>query len=129
MSGLPIGTVPAAELALVGTEANTVTLSCNTEVVTLGRPEVGADGVTLAVLVPSALPKGTCVANWLVSDTEGAPNGTGTITFNVSSDPVVTTTTVADAAAATETTLATTAVVDPNATSTCLLYTSDAADD
>ena len=102
----------------LGTEANTVTLSCNTEVVTLGRPEVGADGVTLAVLVPSALPKGTCVANWLVSDTEGAPNGTGTITFNVSSDPVVTTTTVADAAAATETTLATTAVVDPNATST-----------
>ena len=105
----------------LGTEANTVTLDCNTELVTLGRPEVGDDGLTLTVAVPSVLPKGTCVANWLVSDTEGAPNGTGIITFSVSSDPAVTTTTVdpaAAAAAATSTTLATTTAVDPNATST-----------
>ena len=78
----------------LGTEANTVSLDCNTELVTLGRPEVGDDGLTLTVAVPSALPKGTCVANWLVSDTDGEPNGTGNITFNVSSDPIVTTTTV-----------------------------------
>ena len=103
----------------LGTEANTVTLDCNTELVTLGRPEVGDDGLTLTVAVPSVLPKGTCVANWLVSDPEGAPNGSGIITFSVSSDPAVTTTTVdpaAAAAAATSTTLATTTAVDPNAT-------------
>ncbi len=103
----------------LGTEANTVTLDCNTVLVTLGRPVVGDDGLTLTVPVPSALPKGTCVANWLVSDVDGAPNGTGNITFNVSSDPAVTTTTVDPAAAAaTATTLATTTAVDPNATAT-----------
>ena len=103
----------------LGTEANTVSLDCNAVLVTLGRPEVGADGLSLTVAVPSALPKGTCVANWLVSDTNGEPNGTGNITFNVSSDPIVTSTTVdAAAAATTPTTLATTTAVDPNATST-----------
>jgi copper transport protein len=102
----------------LGTEANTVTLDCNTQLVTLGRPEVGGDGLTLTIAVPSALPKGTCVANWLVSDVDGAPNGRGTITFDVSTDPVVTTTTLdaAAAAAVTPTTLATTTAVDPNAT-------------
>ncbi|MET0578131.1 MAG: copper resistance protein CopC, partial [Ilumatobacteraceae bacterium] len=99
----------------LGTEANTVSLDCNTELVTLGRPEVGADGLTLTVPVPSALPKGTCVANWLVSDVDGAPNGNGTLTFNVSTDPVVTTTTVDAATAAATTTLATTTAIDPNA--------------
>ena len=98
-------------------EANTVALECNTELVTLGRPEVGADDLTLTIPVPSALPKGTCVANWLVSDTDGEPNGSGNITFNVSNDPVATTTTTADSAA-TPTTLATTTAVDTNAGST-----------
>ncbi len=98
-------------------EANTVALECNTVLVTLGRPEISADDLTLTVPVPSALPKGTCVANWLVSDTDGEPNGSGNITFNVSSDPAATTTT-AEEPAATETTLATTTVVDPNASTT-----------
>ena len=65
--------------------------------------------------MPAALPKGTCVAKWLVSDTEGEPNGSGNITFSVSSDPVTveTTTTVAGADAATGTTVAdTTTAVD-----------------
>ncbi|MET0908319.1 MAG: copper resistance protein CopC, partial [Ilumatobacteraceae bacterium] len=118
--GSTIATSPT-EISIVfseelGTEANTVSLSGNAEVVTLGRPEVGDDGLTLTIPVPSALPKGTCVANWLVSDVDGAPNGNGAITFNVSTDPVVTTTTVDPAtAASTATTLATTTAVDPNA--------------
>jgi copper transport protein len=100
-------------------ETNTVSLDCNTQLVTLGRPEIGGDGLTLTVPVPSPLPKGTCVANWLVSDTDGQPNGNGILTFNVSNDPVASTTTLDPAAAtSTATTLATTTAVDPNATST-----------
>lgn len=117
--GSTIATSPT-EISIVFTEElgenNTVALDCNTELVTLGRPEVGDDGLTLTIPVPTALPKGTCVANWLVSDPDGEPNGSGNITFNVSSDPAVTTTSAADAAATPTTTLATTTVVDPNAT-------------
>ena len=103
--GSTIATSPT-EISIVFTEAfgeaNTVVLECNTELVSLGRLEVGADDLSITVAVPTALPKGTCVANWLVSDPDGEPNGSGNITFNVSSDPVETTTTAAatDATAA-----------------------------
>ncbi len=97
-------------------DTNTVTIECNTEVVTLGRAEVGDDKMSLTVPVPNPLPKGTCVARWLVSDADSEPNGTGNITFNVSSDPVATTTPEAAAGSTPTTTLATTQPVDPNAT-------------
>ena len=109
--GSTIATSPT-EISIVFTEelgeANTVGLECNTELVTLGRLEVGDDGLSVTVPVPTALPKGTCVAKWLVSDTEGEPNGSGNITFNVSSDPAIveTTTTVDPAAGAAVTTIA-----------------------
>jgi copper transport protein len=87
-------------------EANTVALECNTELVSLGRPEVGGDDLSLTVEVTTPLPKGACVANWRVSDADGQPNGAGVITFNVSNDPapVDTSTSVAGATAATVTT-------------------------
>ncbi len=101
-------------------EANTIVLECNTELVSLGRLEVGADDLSVTVEVPSALPKGTCVANWLVSDPDGEPNGSGNITFSVSSDPIATTTTVAETDAAAVTTIAgaTTEPVDGSVTTT-----------
>jgi putative copper export protein/methionine-rich copper-binding protein CopC len=80
-------------------EANTVALDCNAELVSLGRPVVSDDDLTLTVEVTTALPKGSCVANWRVSDADGQPNGAGNITFNVSNDPaaVASSTTVAAA--------------------------------
>ena len=107
--GSTIATSPT-EISIVFTEelgeANTVGLECNTELVTLGRLEVGDDGLSVTVPVPTALPKGTCVAKWLVSDTEGEPNGSGNITFNVSSDPAVAETTTTPDPAAAVTTIA-----------------------
>ncbi len=80
-----------AQISIVFTEelgeANTVALECNTELITLGRPEVGDDDLSLTVEVTTPLPRGACVANWRVSDAEGQPNGSGIITFNVSNDP------------------------------------------
>lgn len=74
-------------------EANTIALDCNTELYTLGRPEVGDDDRTLTATVNEELPKGTCVARWRVSNTDGEPNGAGNITFNIETDPVAVTTT------------------------------------
>ncbi|MDX2378222.1 MAG: CopD family protein [Acidimicrobiia bacterium] len=87
-------------------DANTIALDCNTELYTLGRPEVGDDDRTLTATVSEVLPKGTCVARWRVSNTDGEPNGAGNITFNIENDPTGVTTTVAEGA--TTTTIATT---------------------
>ncbi len=99
-------------------EQNTIALECNTELVSLGRPEIGPDNRSLTAEVATPLPKGACVANWRVSDADGRPNGAGNITFNVSNDPVVaeTTTTVAGTPttdAASPTAAATTTPVTP----------------
>jgi copper transport protein len=47
--------------------------------------------MTAEVIDP--LPKGACVASYVVSDSEGSPNGQGNITFTVETDPVATATT------------------------------------
>ncbi len=60
-----------------------------------------SDRVTLSADVPP-LPKGTCTVAWSVTDTSLQPAGSGTISFTIANDPVVTTTT----AAATTTTVA-----------------------
>ena len=82
-------------------DVNTIALECNTELFTLGRPKRSDDLLSLSAEVPDALPKGTCVARWGVSDAEGEPNGVGNVTFNIANDPSVveTTTTVEDSAA------------------------------
>jgi putative copper export protein/methionine-rich copper-binding protein CopC len=67
-------------------EANTISLECETELVTLPRPTVADDGVTLTVEVPEPLGRGTCVARWRVSDTDGEPAGSGAISFIVQAD-------------------------------------------
>lgn len=107
--GSTVATSPT-EISIVFTEelgeANTVALNCNTELMSLGRLEVGGDNLSVTVEVPSPLPRGTCVANWLVSDPDGEPNGSGNITFNVSSEPVETTTSAATSDAAAVTTIA-----------------------
>jgi copper transport protein len=88
-------------------EANTIALDCNTELFTLGRPEVGDNDRTLTATIADVLPKATCVARWRVSNVDGEPNGAGNITFNIETEPAGTTTTVEEGAATTTTPAAT----------------------
>ncbi len=71
-------------------DANTITLECETELITLPRPEVGDDAVTLSVEIVEPLQRGTCVALWRVSNTDGEPDGSGSITFVIQSDTATT---------------------------------------
>jgi copper transport protein len=62
-------------------EANTISVDCEAEPVTLPRPEVLSDGTTLSVAIVEPLPRGTCTARWQVSNTDGEPDGRGVLTF------------------------------------------------
>jgi copper transport protein len=73
-------------------EVNTITLTC-TDLYTVGPREVSDDRLTMTAEVIDPLPKGACVASYVVSDSEGSPNGQGNITFTVETDPVATATT------------------------------------
>jgi putative copper export protein/methionine-rich copper-binding protein CopC len=108
-------------------EANTIALDCNTELYTLGRPEVGDDDRTLTAAVNDDLPKGTCVARWRVSDTDGEPNGAGNITFNIENEPVGVTTTVGDSGTTTTVVEADAAAAEPtDGTETTVILLSQA---
>jgi putative copper export protein/methionine-rich copper-binding protein CopC len=68
-------------------EENTVSLTCESAPVPLPAPEV-VDDTSLEVEIAEPLGNGTCVIRWIVSNTDGEPNGEGVITFVVqSSDP------------------------------------------
>ncbi len=73
-------------------EVNTITLTC-TDLYTVGPREVSADRLTMTAEVIDALPKGACVASFVVSDEEGSPNGQGNITFTIENDPAAVETT------------------------------------
>jgi copper transport protein len=73
-------------------EVNTITLTC-TDLYTVGPREVSADRLTMTAEVIDPLPKGACVASYVVSDEEGSPNGQGNITFTVENEPVAVETT------------------------------------
>ncbi len=68
-------------------EVNTITLTC-TDLYTVGPREVSDDRLTMTAEVIDPLPKGACVASYVVSDSEGSPNGQGNITFTIENDPV-----------------------------------------
>jgi copper transport protein len=77
-------------------EVNTITLTCP-DLFTVGPREISDDGLTMTAEVIDPLPRGACVASYVVSDEEGSPNGQGNITFTVESDPApVETTTPSD---------------------------------
>jgi copper transport protein len=63
-------------------EVNTITVTC-TELFTVGPRQVSEDRLTMTAEVIDPLPRGACVASWLVSNAEGSPNGQGNITFTV----------------------------------------------
>lgn len=65
---------------------NRVAVVCNGQPASTGGAQVGADRLSLTVPVPTALPKGTCVVTWLVSDAAGLPAGSGTFNFTVTTD-------------------------------------------
>ena len=73
-------------------EVNTITLTC-TDLYTVGPRQVSDDRLTMTAEVIDALPKGACVASFVVSDSEGSPNGQGNITFTVENDPATVETT------------------------------------
>ncbi len=73
-------------------DVNTITLTC-TDLYTVGPREVSDDRLTMTAEVIDALPKGACVASFVVSDSEGSPNGQGNITFTVENDPATVETT------------------------------------
>jgi copper transport protein len=75
-------------------EVNTITVTC-TELFTVGPRQVSDDRLTMTAEVIDPLPRGACVASWLVSDTDGSPNGQGNITFTVQNTTETTDTTVA----------------------------------
>jgi copper transport protein len=77
-------------------ETNTITVTCN-ELFTVGPRQVSDDRLTMTAEVIDPLPRGACVASWLVSDAEGSPNGQGNITFTVQNSTATTDTSVAGA--------------------------------
>lgn len=67
-------------------EVNTITLTCD-DLYTVGPREVSDDRLTMTAEVIDTLPRGACVARYVVSDSEGSPNGQGNVTFDVANDP------------------------------------------
>ncbi len=71
---------------------NTVSMTCGTAgtLVPLGTAIVLADGVSLSAPLVSAAPKGDCTVAWVLTDTNLQAAGSGSLTFSVANDPVVT---------------------------------------
>ena len=72
-------------------DVNTITVTC-TDLFTVGPRELSDDRLTMTAEVIDPLPKGACVAAYIVSDSEGAANGQGNVTFTIENDATVTTT-------------------------------------
>jgi len=81
-------------------DVNTITLTC-TDLFTVGPRDVSDDRLTMTAEVIDPLPRGACVAAYVVSDSEGSPNGQGNITFTVENDPATVDTTVTPTSEAT----------------------------
>ena len=64
------------------------------QVISLAKPALLADGVTVSVQLSAAAPKGKCTVSWGVTDTNLQPAGSGSFTFSITNDTVVTTSTV-----------------------------------
>ncbi len=75
-------------------EVNTITLTCD-DLYTVGPRRVSDDRLTMTADVIDPLPRGACVARYVVSDSEGSPNGQGNVTFTVENDPATVETTTA----------------------------------
>jgi len=72
-------------------DVNTITVRCP-DLFTVGPRELSDDRLTMTAEVIDPLPKGACVATYVVSDSEGSPNGQGNVTFTIENDTAVTTT-------------------------------------
>jgi len=78
-------------------DVNTITVTC-TDLFTVGPRELSDDRLTMTAAVIDPLPKGACVAAYIVSDSEGSPNGQGNITFTIENDATVTSTPISEPA-------------------------------
>jgi putative copper export protein len=75
-------------------QTNTVAASCNGSPFRIGSPSVSADGLSLTVNVPNPMPRGSCNVIATVSAPDSTPNGSVSFSFEITTDPVVTVTTV-----------------------------------
>lgn len=85
---------------------NNVTMTCGAEgqpaaVITLGKPLVLADQLTLSVPVSQVVPKGVCNVVWRVTDLNLQPAGSSSFSFVIANDTVVSSTTSTTVAGAT----------------------------
>jgi copper transport protein len=75
-------------------ELRVVSIECNTEPYIVPEPTLSGNARVMTVdIPPPGLPKGLCIARWVVSDADGEPNGRGQIGFSIEADPAATTTT------------------------------------
>jgi putative copper export protein len=65
-------------------------MTCGGVIMPLASAVVLADQLTLSASLVSAAPKGECVVAWVITDTNLQPAGSGSFTFTVANDPVVT---------------------------------------
>jgi copper transport protein len=73
-------------------DVNTITVTC-TDLYTVGPRRLSDDRLTMTADIIDPLPRGACVAAYVVSDSEGSPNGQANITFTVENDPATVETT------------------------------------
>ena len=66
---------------------NTVIATCNGTVFPVGSPSLGADGVSLTVAVPNAMPRGQCNVVATLSAPDSTPNGRVSFSFDITTDP------------------------------------------
>lgn len=70
-----------------------ITMSCNSQVVSLANAVLLADGVTIQASLIAVAPKGSCTVSWRVTDVQLAPAGSSSFNFTISNDPAPETTT------------------------------------
>lgn len=70
-------------------ELRLVSLSCETEPITLERPSLSGNLRVMTVPIDVQLPNGLCVISWSVANEDGEPNGRGQISFKIEGDQAV----------------------------------------
>ena len=73
--------------------SQTAVATCNGTPFAIGNAVAGADGFSVSVPVPNAMPKGTCTVVLTVSAADSTPNGQFPITFTITADAPATATT------------------------------------
>lgn len=85
-NGAALTTAPTEVVMVFAEEVGdlrTVSLTCNTELIPVGPSTLSGNQREMTVPIIDPIPRGLCVVEWRVSDTDGEPNGSGAISFTV----------------------------------------------